>query len=84
MGYNIERGVAARQVNGKYYIVLPHEMKLIKLNKSGSFIFGLLCRHIPEKAIEKKLGSKYGISAERAGKDLADFIKELKKAKIAR
>ena len=84
MGYNIERGVAARQVNGKYYIVLPQEMKLIKLNSAGSFIFGLLCRRAPEKTIEKKLGAKYGISAERAGKDLADFIKDLKKAKIAR
>ncbi|MFH1074493.1 MAG: PqqD family protein [Candidatus Firestonebacteria bacterium] len=82
MGYTVNKGVAARKIKGKYYIVLPAEMKLIKLNKTGSFVFGLLCENAPEKTIEKQMSVKYEISAEKAKKDLAEFIKELTKAKI--
>jgi len=84
MGCKIEKGVAAREINGKYFIVIPKEMKLVKINKTGSFIFGLLCKNTPENIIVKKLSEKYGISEKKAAKDTADFIKELKKIKIAR
>ncbi len=84
MGYKIEKGAAGREINGKYYIVLPKEMKLIKLNNSGSLIFDLLCKNTKETAIVKALSEKYEITAKEAAKDLAAFIKELKKAKIAR
>ncbi|MEI6846267.1 MAG: PqqD family protein, partial [Candidatus Firestonebacteria bacterium] len=82
MGCKIAKGVAAREIKGKYYIVLPKEMKLIKLNNTGSFIFSLLNKKAGEKTIEKKLSAEYGISKEKAGRDLALFIQELKKAKI--
>lgn len=82
MGYKVEKGVAAREINGTFYIVLPDAMKLIKLNRTGSLIFGLICNNTAGKVIEKKLSARYGISYKKAKKDLSGFIKELKKSKI--
>lgn len=78
----IKKGVAAREIKGRYYVILPKEMKLVKLNKTGSFIFGLLSARVPEKLISQKLAARYKVSPACAGRDLAEFIRELKKAGV--
>lgn len=83
MGCKIIKGVAAREINGKYYIVLPKEMKLVKLNKTGSYIFGLMLKGMVEDKILQMLVEKYGVTPVKAKKDLAGFIKELKNSKIS-
>jgi hypothetical protein len=52
--------------------------RMFSLNSSGSFIFQLLEKGLPEEHIVEELVKQFGVTAELARRDLAGFCASLK------
>lgn len=74
----IKSGLSLNKV-GKRYIVTDDSKELfngmIKLNKSGAFIFELLQNDISEENAVNKITEKYDVDKNTAEIDFAEFVK---------
>ncbi|MFH1545426.1 MAG: PqqD family protein [archaeon] len=70
------------EIGSEILIFSNARLSFYKLNKTGAFIWKNLERKKSLKNIVKKIVGKYGITEEKAKKDLKEFIGGLKKEKL--
>ena len=83
----IKKGFVAKEIAGQHVVVaLGAASKIfngiIKLNESGRFIWDRLAQGMDRDAIVGALLEEYDIDAETAGRDVDNFIEQLKGANI--
>ena len=74
--------VASREIGGQLLLLTPDDDVLYTLNGSGKLAWEMLVRGIGVGEIAASIATTYGITVEQAGRDLADFCKELERRGI--
>lgn len=82
MKYRLNKGFVSQIIGERLMIFDGERSTLYTLNKSAAFIFKKLKRGWSEEKIINQLIKKYQISKEKAVKDVAEFLDDLKKKKI--
>ena len=78
----IKDGYLLRKVADSYVALsvgAENEGRVVRMNGTGAFIWGLLADEHTEEAIVDALVQKYGIDVETAKKAATDFIEMLRK-----
>lgn len=84
MIYRINKGFIADKVGNKITIFDGETSTLYTFNKTGSIIFSKIKLGWKEKKITDFLVKNYSVKAEKAKKDVGDFIQMLLKNNIVK
>jgi hypothetical protein len=74
--------IAHREIEGQILLLRPDDHFLYTLNASGQFIWHEILNRTPLAGIIGNLAVRFGISGEKAEKDVLKFIRELQRKKI--
>ncbi|OGR75460.1 MAG: hypothetical protein A2X32_13150 [Elusimicrobia bacterium GWC2_64_44] len=78
----ISAAVTWRKTGDEAVILNLETSEYYSLNETGTFIWELLAAGKPAARITEALSAEYGVTADQAAEDLADFLKDLSKLKI--
>jgi hypothetical protein len=78
----LNENIAHREIEGQILFLRPDDHFLYTVNASGQFIWREILNKTPLSGIIRSLAVKFGISEEKAEKDVLKFIRELQKKKI--
>jgi len=74
--------IAHREIEGQILFLRPDDHFLYTVNASGQFIWHEILNGTPLSGIIRNLAVRFGISGEKAEKDVLKFIRELQRKKI--
>lgn len=81
----IKEGFVLRQVAGQGVVIATGEASrhfsgMVKLNDTGSFIWGKLAQNLDDDAIARALASEYDVAPEQAAADVSAFVAKMDEA----
>jgi len=74
--------IAHREIEGQILFLRPDDHFLYTVNASGQFIWNEILNKTPLSGIIRNLAAKFGISEEKAEKDVLKFMRELQRKNI--
>jgi hypothetical protein len=74
--------IAHREIEGQILFLRPDDHFLYTVNASGHHIWHEILNKTPLSGIISSLAVRFGISEEKAEKDVLKFIRELQRKKI--
>jgi hypothetical protein len=77
-----DKRLAARKIDGIYYLISPWDHKLHKLNETASCIAELLDKGLSEKQIVQKIAEQYDVTQTAAEKDVKEFVAVLEEKEL--
>lgn len=86
--YQLKKQYVLRKIGADYFAVAvsskASDQKMIKLNESGAFLFGL-CAKAPftPSSLLRALLAEYDVTEEQAKADVTAFVRMLLKSKLA-
>jgi hypothetical protein len=78
----LNEDIAHREIEGQILFLRPDDHFLYTVNASGQFIWHEILNKTPLSGIIRNLSVRFGISEEKAEKDVLKFIRELQRKKI--
>ena len=82
MKYKLNKGFIKQKIDGEIVIFDVDTSTLFTLNESAAYVFNRLSKGMDEEGIIKLMIRRYGISKEKAEKDLNGVISDFEKKKI--
>ena len=80
--YQIKKGLISQKMDEETVIFDGQKSLLFTLNETGAFIFQKIKAHWPKTKIISTLVDRYGISDDKANKDVVYFLTKLTKLKV--
>ena len=80
--FALNEDIAHREIEGQILFLRPDDHFLYTVNASGQFIWREILNKTPLSGIIGNLAIMFGISEEKAEKDVLKFIRELQRKNI--
>jgi hypothetical protein len=82
--FRVNEEVVHREVEGQIVLLLPDDYALYTLNASGKLVWSALVEARPVGEIVARVAERFGIPAERAGRDVRQLLRDLEGRAIIR
>lgn len=76
------KNIIEKKIGDSLVVINEKTKKILEINKTGGFIWRLIKKGVKKTEIINKIAEKYRIEKSKAGKDVDEYIKKLRRFKL--